>query len=91
MLHYTLTDEWSYAEKSRHYAKLKAEEMLLKEKRPFWLEEKLNPLDKFVYNYIFRLGFLDGEEGYTLCKLNADGVKYRYQYYKQLRSASPEK
>lgn len=91
MYHYSFTDKESYRSKTEHYARIKAEMLFEKGKRPTYLDLYIKPIYKFVYNFIFRLGFLDGKEGYILCKLNAYGVKYRYEYLKDLVFATPKK
>ncbi len=90
MLHYSFSDYNSYKKKTEHYGQLKAEELLKKGKRPNWFHFYIKPAYKFVSNYIFRLGFLDGKEGYTICYLNGYGVYYRYQVLKKLLAVSPE-
>jgi glycosyltransferase involved in cell wall biosynthesis len=42
----------------------------------------------FLKTYLFRLGFLDGREGFMLAVSNAEGVYYRYLklYYLQLKT-----
>jgi hypothetical protein len=38
----------------------------------------LNPLATFVYNYFFRLGFLDGREGLLLHLYHSAYVSWKY-------------
>lgn len=45
----------------------------------------------FLRGYIFRLGFLDGREGFMLAVSNAEGVYYRYLKLAYLREESEEK
>ena len=49
----------------------------------------IRPTYKFINNYVLRLGLLDGNAGYIICKLNAYGVWYRYHELKRL-TALPE-
>lgn len=90
MLHYSFSDYESYKRKTEHYAFLKAQELLKKGVRPNWFHYFIKPIYKFLTNYIFRLGLLDGKEGYTICSLNAYGVSFRYKKLKQLLSISPK-
>ncbi len=90
MLHYSFSDYASYKRKTEHYGLLKAQELLKKGKRPNWFHFYIKPAYKFLTNYIFRLGFLDGKEGYTICTLNAYGVFYRYKALENLLSTSPK-
>lgn len=88
MLHYSFSDYQAYKEKTEHYGLLKAQELFNKGKRPNWFHFYIKPAYKFLTNYIFRLGFLDGKEGYTICTLNAYGVFYRYKALERLLKSS---
>ncbi|MDG5492363.1 glycosyltransferase family 2 protein [Psychroserpens sp. SPM9] len=90
MLHYSFSDYESYKKKTEHYGLLKAHELLKKGKRPNGFHFYIKPAYKFLTNYVFRLGFLDGKEGYTLCTLNAYGVFYRYKALEQLLASTPK-
>lgn len=90
MLHYSFSDYESYKQKTEHYGLLKAQELLQKGKRPNGFHFYIKPAYKFLTNYIFRLGFLDGKEGYTICTLNAYGVFYRYKALERLLATSPK-
>lgn len=90
MLHYSFSDYDSYKHKAEHYGLLKAKELFKKGKRPNWYHFVIKPAYKFLTNYVFRLGFLDGKEGYTICALNSYGVFFRYKALKQLHATSPE-
>lgn len=86
MPHYCFDSANHYKEKMEHYAKLKAVELSKDGIRPNILHFSLRPAYKFVLNYIFRLGFLDGKEGFTICKLSAYGVYFRYLELKKLNN-----
>ena len=86
MLHYSFDSATHYKSKMEHYAKLKALELSKKGKTTNIFNLHLRPLYKFIVNYIFRLGFLDGKEGITLCYLSAYGVYYRYKTLKTLNN-----
>lgn len=90
MLHYSFSDYQSYKQKTELYGLLKAQELLKKGKRPNWFHYYIKPAYKFLANYIFRLGILDGKEGYTICTLNAYGVFYRYKALDGLLRRSPK-
>lgn len=90
MLHYSFANRESYKQKAEHYGKLKAEELFKKGKRPNAFHFYVKPTYKFLSNYIFRLGFLDGKAGYIICYLNAYGVWYRYKTLERLRLATPK-
>lgn len=84
MLHYCFDSADHYKSKMEHYAKLKALELFNKEKKSSIYNLYVRPIIKFVNNYIFRLGVLDGKEGFQICYLSAYGVHFRYQELKKL-------
>lgn len=90
MLHYSFPNSQKYKDKMVFYAKLKALELYNRGKRASLFHFIFRPLYKFITNYIFRLGFLDGIEGFQLCYLSAYGVYYRYYELKRLAKFSPE-
>lgn len=86
MLHYCFNSAAHYKSKMEQYAKLKALELFNKGKKPNAYHFYVRPVIKFITNYIFRLGFLDGIEGFQICYLSAYGVYFRYQELKKLRN-----
>ncbi|MEP3836353.1 MAG: glycosyltransferase family 2 protein [Algibacter sp.] len=84
MLHYCFDSAAYYKSKMEHYAQLKALELFNKGKKSNAYHLYLHPVIKFITNYIFRLGILDGKEGFQICYLSAYGVHFRYQELKKL-------
>lgn len=73
LLHYTSKDINSYKEKLNKYAVLstgKNNKKLYKK----WLSPSFN----FFKNYIFKLGFLDGKEGFQIAKAHFNYTKKKY-------------
>ncbi len=69
--HYTSKNIEDFARKTVNYAMLNALKYQQQGKKAGWLKCRLAPAFSFVKNYIFRLGFLDGEAGFTVAKMNA--------------------
>ena len=67
-----------YLEHMRRYADLGAEVVKDKPRWWLWLNRWLNPPLTFFYNYVVRLGFLDGREGYLLHRNHARYVGWKY-------------
>lgn len=84
MLHFCFNSTKHYKAKMEHYAILKAQELYQKNKKANALHFIFRPIYKFIVNYVFRLGFLDGKEGLQICYLSAYGVYYRYKELKKL-------
>lgn len=78
LTHYCYRDFSNYKHKMLVYGRMKAKEAIQKGKgfSVFLLLAK--PLYKFIFNYIFRLGILDGIKGITICYLDALGDWERY-------------
>jgi glycosyltransferase involved in cell wall biosynthesis len=72
----TLSD---YIEHMNRYSSLGAEMVLAEGRVRFsFINIVLRPLFTFVYNYVFRLGFLDGREGLLLHLYHAVYVSWKY-------------
>lgn len=84
MLHYCFDSSAHYKSKMEHYATLKALELFKKGEKPNLFHFYIRPLYKFIVNYIFRMGALDGIEGFKICYLSAYGVYFRYKELKKL-------
>jgi glycosyltransferase involved in cell wall biosynthesis len=68
----------AYIDHMNHYSSLGAEMAAAKGQRGGLSNIVLRPLFTFVYNYIFRLGFLDGREGLLLHLYHAVYVSWKY-------------
>jgi glycosyltransferase involved in cell wall biosynthesis len=85
LIHYSYSSYSSYKAKMISYAKLKAKELKQKGlEKPNAYHYFIKPAYKFLYDYVIRLGFLDGRKGIIICYLNALSVYRRYPFLKQL-------
>lgn len=84
IIHYSYSNYDDYKAKMISYGNLKALEAKIKNKKPSLLISVLHPIYTFLYNYIIRLGILDGKKGIIICYLNAMSVKVRYKELKKL-------
>lgn len=84
LIHYSYNDFNSYKGKMIAYGKLKAREKYLAGFKPTFLHPYLHPVYTFLYQYIIRLGILDGKKGIIICYLNSLSVKARYIELKKL-------
>jgi glycosyltransferase involved in cell wall biosynthesis len=79
IIHHSYPTLSDYIEHMNRYSSLGAEMVLAKGKVRFSvLNIVLRPLTTFVYNYFFRLGFLDGREGLLLHLYHAVYVSWKY-------------
>jgi glycosyltransferase involved in cell wall biosynthesis len=86
LIHFSYTDFNSYKNKMRSYGILKAKEKKIKGLKPTLLMTVVHPLYTFLYQYIIRLGILDGRKGIIICYLNSYSVYVRYKELKKITS-----
>lgn len=84
LTHFCYRDFSNYKNKMLCYGRLKAKEAFQKQKRFSILLLLLKPTYLFLYNYIIRLGVLDGIKGIKVCYLNALGDWERYMELRRL-------
>ena len=79
LLHHSYPTLADYIDHMNHYSSLGAEMAVAKRPRGFSMFNiVLRPLATFIYNYFFRLGFLDGREGLLLHLYHAVYVSWKY-------------
>ncbi|HEY6143942.1 MAG TPA: glycosyltransferase family 2 protein, partial [Flavobacterium sp.] len=76
--HYSYKSFDNYNNKLNLYSKLQAESLYLKNKRPNLYHFFIRPHYRFWWQYIYRLGILDGKEGFILAYIHAFSVFKRY-------------
>ncbi len=85
LIHYSYKNYGDYKEKMIKYGMMKAQEEVQKSYEPNLYHFVLRPTYKFLNQYIFRLGILDGKKGMIISYLNALGVYVRYRELRRLR------
>jgi glycosyltransferase involved in cell wall biosynthesis len=83
--HYTSRDLQDFASKTMDYAMLNAMKYYQMGKRSSWLQRRISPTFSFILNYLLRLGFLDGESGYTVARMNAWYTWLKYTKLRELQ------
>ncbi|MBZ4034680.1 glycosyltransferase family 2 protein [Flavobacterium sp. 17A] len=84
LIHFSYTSFQDYKSKMYNYGVLKAHEKRKKGQKPQLLLMIFHPLYTFLYQFIIRLGFLDGPKGITICYLNAYSIFIRYKELKRI-------
>jgi glycosyltransferase involved in cell wall biosynthesis len=84
ILHYTVNNVEEFSRKTILYAKSNAKKYFLQGKKASFLKLYFAPTFNFLQHYIFRLGFLDGWEGYLICKTNAWYTFLKYVYLHEM-------
>ena len=78
LLHYTYYSIDEHIKQANHFSTLSAKEYYSQGKKSGYLKLFLNPVVKFLRDYFFRLGFLDGSYGFTIAKINAHTTFLKY-------------
>ncbi len=85
LLHYSYYTVAEHYERSKKYANIAAQAMHAKGKSGSWLNLVINPVFKFIRNYLLRRGFLDGWAGWTICRIAALETYGKYRKLLQLK------
>lgn len=83
VMHKTARTMQEFYSKMMIYADLNARRYFKNGKKGYLITLWANPVFDFVKNYIFRLGFLDGAEGFSIARIHA---YYTYLKYAKLRN-----
>lgn len=76
--HFTVKDVADYMTKMTRYAVLSGDKYFKQGKKASWVKRYLAPEFSFMRNYIFKLGFLDGWEGYLIARVTAHYTLAKY-------------
>lgn len=88
LMHYSFNSIADYLRMTDRYTSLSAEEALAKGKNVSLVKLILGPSIKFIQDYIFKLGFLDGYAGFVAYKMAAYGAFVKYS---KIRAAFKQK
>lgn len=79
LIHYAYPTLEGFIEHANRYSSLGAQIVVDKGKVGFsFINIVLRPMVRFLYSYIFRLGFLDGREGLLVLMTHASYVSWKY-------------
>ncbi|MDN3725016.1 glycosyltransferase family 2 protein [Aequorivita sp. SDUM287046] len=76
--HHTYKSFDAYTAKAHQYSALQAEMRYKKGEKPNYYHFLFRPFYRFLNQFVFRLGFLDGKEGFILAYVSAFSVFKRY-------------
>jgi len=79
--YYSIQDHWDRTEK---YAHLAALELFEKGNKTSGFQAYFKTIVRFLRDFIKNLGFLDGNKGFTICKINAWGTFQKYNKLQEL-------
>lgn len=79
LLHFSYNSVEEHYTRSRKYADMAVKALLDAGKKTNPLQVYGSPAVKFLRNYVFRKGFLDGRTGFTICKIAALETWWKYK------------
>ena len=78
LLHYSFDSIEDHKQQSEKFTTLGAQADFQKGKKAPFYKIWFGPIVKFIQSYFFRLGFLDGSTGVTICRLSAAATHHKY-------------
>lgn len=79
LLHYSFYTVEEHHRQNEKFARLSAEEIVEAGKKTTLFKACTHAAWRFIRDFIFKAGFLDGRTGLTICKINARGVWLKYK------------
>lgn len=83
--YYTLEDHYKQVE---YFTTILANAQFKKGKKSPFIVLIFSPLVKFIKDYFIKLGFLDGKEGLTICRISAYATFLKYKKLRKLRGSA---
>lgn len=83
LLHYSFSDLQDLELRLDKYARLSAAELAKDQSKKFKITYVFKSIFRFLKSYVLKRGFLDGNTGYQIARLNANAIMKRYRYYKE--------
>lgn len=87
IIHFSYTSYQEYKLKMIKYGILKANEKIKSGQKTLQFLAFFHPTYTFLYQYLIRLGFLDGIRGVIICYLNAYSIFIRYKEIKRITAS----
>jgi glycosyltransferase involved in cell wall biosynthesis len=85
LLHYSYYTVEEHYEKSKKYAQIAANALFLKGRKSSLFLIVFSPIFKFIRDFFFKLGFLDGSIGFKICYISALVNFWKYKTLHNLR------
>jgi glycosyltransferase involved in cell wall biosynthesis len=79
ILHYTWDTVEEHRQKIEHFTNLAAQEMFDRGENVHFLQQLFDPIWIFFHTYFFRLGVLDGHQGFLIARMAARYVSRKYK------------
>ncbi|MCD6091607.1 MAG: glycosyltransferase family 2 protein [Bacteroidales bacterium] len=79
LLHYSYYSIQEHSDRTEHYAEIAAQALYQQGKKVSFVHRYSSSLVKFLRTYFLYLGFLDGANGWIICKITAWGTYLKYK------------
>ncbi|MBE0638554.1 MAG: glycosyltransferase family 2 protein [Bacteroidales bacterium] len=90
LLHYSYYSVEEHIAQTNKFSTIGARQLVESGKKVSFLKVLINPLVKFIRKYVFNLGFLDGYNGYVICRISALQTFLKYFKAWQLQQERPK-
>ena len=84
ILHWSYKSVIEHQHKIEYFSEIAAKAYKKKGKQSSWFKIVFSPCFRFIRDYIFKLGFLDGKYGFVIAKLTAYEVYLKYKKLKEM-------
>jgi len=84
ILHYSYYSIEEHYKQVDYFTTISAKAYAQKGKKSNWFLRWISPVIKFLRDYIFKLGFLDGYYGYVVCRISAYATYLKYKKLSEL-------
>ena len=78
ILHYSFYTIESHLKQIEYFTDISSKALFEEHYKPSFIKLYISPLAKFIESYFLKLGFLDGKNGYEICKNSAWATKLKY-------------
>lgn len=85
--HYSVSGIPDYYLKAEKYAKLSALKYFDAGKQATFIKQYCSPAFNFIWNYVFRFGFVDGREGWIIARTSAWYTWRKYAYLAEMNTS----
>ena len=89
LLHFSYNTISDHVKQANHFTDITAALAYARGKRAGILKVLFSPIFKFLRDYIFLLGFLDGYYGFIVCQISANATFLKYTKLRQLHRKIP--
>ena len=88
LLHYSYSTIGDHYRQVDYFTTIAAQAYFDRGKKAPLTKRIFSPVVKFIGDYVFRLGFLDGVRGFTIARISAYATWLKYEKLRKLRSTS---